>query len=398
MNTYTTKVLMFFLAVFILITVVSQTFFILDEPFVTETALPYSATDATVFDGVCLRDEKVITYIGSGVLSYNVDDGGKLSGGSEAAFIYGKEADIELNAEIDALKHRLELLKKIQNPGTIEAAQPKTVSTLIEGKYKEISAITARGELDKLDAAKEELLVLLSTMQRITGEANSFESAIARTEADILMLEAKKAAPSGSITVDEPGYFVSNSDGLEQEFKPELAETLTCEDIERLLASEEKTPANAVGKLVTSYKWKLAGVINNSMKNFSGGDRITLRVSGIAEEFTATIDEIRDTDDVYKSIIVISCTRLTGQLAKLRCPTVEMHKATYVGIRVPRTAIRFKDGVKGVYVKRGEEPVFRKISVIYESADYVISDELSESGCLEMYDDIILEGITADEG
>lgn len=389
---------MFFLAVFILITVVSQAYFMLDEQYTTETALPYSATDSIVFETVCLRDEKVITYSGNGVLSYCVPDGGKLSGGSDAALIYGSEADIQVHREIEALEHRLEILRKIQNPGTVEAAQPKIVSSLIEDKYKEIAAYIEHGELEKLDSSGEELLVLLSTMQIISGESSDFSGAIAEAEAAVSALAARKAEPSGSIKAEESGYFVSMADGFEDKLSVASAENITAEQINAVLRGEAIPPADAVGKMVTSYKWKIAGVIDNSMKNFSGGDRISIRISGVSEAFKAVIDEIRDSGDPSQSVIVISCARLTGELASLRSPKVEIHKSTYNGIKVPRDAIRFENGVKGVYVKRGEEAVFRKIEVIFESADYVISEAVAESGYLEMYDDIILEGVTADGG
>lgn len=398
MNAYTTKVLMFFLAAFILITVISQTYFMLDEQYTTETALPYSATDSIIFDGVCLRDEKVITYIGSGVLSYCVPDGGKLAGGSEIAFIYGKESDILVNREIADLQGRLEILKKIQNPGTVEAAQPKIVSSLIEDKYKEISAIIERGELEKLDSSREELLVLLSTMQIISGEASDFSGAIAQVEAQIMSLKDRQVEPSGTITAEESGYFVSVTDGLEGELNTSSASDITSDQIDAILSREASSPPNAMGKLIESYKWKIAGVIDNSMKNFSGGDRVNIRVSGVSEDFTATIEEIRDTDDLTKSVIIISCSRLTGELAALRSPKIEIHKSNYDGIKVPRSAIRFENGLKGVYVKRGETAVFRKIEVIFESADYIISKAVNENGYLEMYDDIILEGVTANDG
>lgn len=396
MNTHTTKILMFFLAVFILITVASQAYFMMDEQYTTETALPYSATDSVVFGGVCLRDEQIMSYIGSGVLSYCVPDGGKLAGGSEVAQIYGKESDIGVNREIEELKHKLEILKKIQNPGTVEAAQPKTVSSLIEDKYREISSLIRTGRLERLESAQEELLVLLSTMQIISGESEDFSGAIAQTELQISSLTEKQAQPSGSIKAEQSGYFVSTADGLESELTAGLASTITANQIRELLKRKTDTPANAVGRLVTSYKWKIAGIIDNSMKNYSGGDRVTIRISGVSEPFTATIDEIRDTENMNESVVILSCTRLTGELAALRCPKIEMHKSTYTGIKVPRDAIRFENGVKGVYVKRGEEPVFRKIEVIFESADYVISEKTTEKGFLEMYDDIILEGITAD--
>ena len=73
-----------------------------------------------------------------------------------------------------------------------------------------------------------------------------------------------------------------------------------------------------------------------------------------------------------------------------------MSVQNYEGIKVPRKAIRFnKDGEKGVYIKLGENIIFRKIDVIFEGDDYVISAANPDSDYLMLYDDIIVEGIDA---
>ena len=91
-------------------------------------------------------------------------------------------------------------------------------------------------------------------------------------------------------------------------------------------------------------------------------------------------------------------------------------KGEYDGIKVPRSAIRFRDieesttnvltgevtttmvNYRGVYVLDGEEVVFRKLDVIYEGDDYVLSAVNQSGGYLLLYDSIIVEGIDASGG
>ena len=61
-----------------------------------------------------------------------------------------------------------------------------------------------------------------------------------------------------------------------------------------------------------------------------------------------------------------------------------------------RLRIFLSERVRGVYVLSGEQPEFRKLDVIYEGADYVISAQTNESGYLMLYDSIIRKGIDAD--
>lgn len=51
---------------------------------------------------------------------------------------------------------------------------------------------------------------------------------------------------------------------------------------------------------------------------------------------------------------------------------------------------------RGVYVLDGEKVEFRRLDVIYEGKDYVLSSLNAGDGYLIQYDSIIVEGIDAD--
>ena len=78
------------------------------------------------------------------------------------------------------------------------------------------------------------------------------------------------------------------------------------------------------------------------------------------------------------------------------------------GLKVPREAIRFDKqkvvdengktsgevSLKGVYILKGEQIEFKKIDVIYEGSDYVLSKiHEDDSSYLALYDDIMTEGV-----
>ena len=84
------------------------------------------------------------------------------------------------------------------------------------------------------------------------------------------------------------------------------------------------------------------------------------------------------------------------------------------GLKVPRDAIRFVDVTetvtdengnesektltrKGVYIRKGEQILFKKIKVIYEGSDYVLSEQLNDDEYLALYDDILLEEVEKNE-
>ena len=96
-----------------------------------------------------------------------------------------------------------------------------------------------------------------------------------------------------------------------------------------------------------------------------------------------------------------------------RTERVEILRKTVEGIKVPRSAIRFKeieetikneDGTtytqktnyKGVYVRIGETAEFRKLDIVYEDENFYLSSLNAGNGYVALYDDIIVKGVTAD--
>ena len=67
----------------------------------------------------------------------------------------------------------------------------------------------------------------------------------------------------------------------------------------------------------------------------------------------------------------------------------------YDGVYVPREAVRFNAlGEKGVYVKLGQGIVFKKLDVVYEGDNYLLSANSGDPEYVLLYDDIIVDGIS----
>ena len=129
--------------------------------------------------------------------------------------------------------------------------------------------------------------------------------------------------------------------------------------------------------------------------------------------FDATIYDIRDEGDASNSIIILSCDQFSYDLVQHRTEKVELIRGDFRGLKVPREAIRFIDysdlpdsvketgkendedkSYKGVYIRKGEQIEFKKIDVIYEGSDYVLSKIYEDDkSYLALYDDILLEGV-----
>ena len=374
----------------------------------TVSALMASAVSSKEYKGVFIRDEEIILYSGNGVLSYNVSDGGRVGNGTVIAEAYPSDEQLSIKHEKAKLEKELAVLQKIQNPGTLESAQPANLSESIAENYRRLICSRDTGDFETLDEVSEELLVKLSTYQIITEEVQGFSQKISDIKAEIARLDAKAVASQETISAKRSAYFASYIDGYEDKLTTKNLDSLTVSMLDGI-TDRKSTAPNVVGKLIDGYGWYLALVADNSKKEYAIGDEVKLRFDSSAEAYPAQITDIRD-ESKNKSIIIISCDKFNYELVQHRAEIVELIKGEHNGLKVPREAIRFADvkttytdengneaektlTSKGVYIRKGEQILFKKIKVVYEGSDYILSEVNDDPEYLALYDDIMIEEV-----
>ena len=99
-------------------------------------------------------------------------------------------------------------------------------------------------------------------------------------------------------------------------------------------------------------------------------------------------------DNNGKMAVVFRCDYMSAELSTIRQEPMQIQLVKHTGLTVPKRAIVIDENQQaGVYVRSGNVVAFRKINQLYsEPADYVVCEDISESGYLKMYDDIIVGG------
>lgn len=414
MNSVTSKILSVLLIICLAASLFSVIFHMNNEEYKTETAIYAQAYDSVSFKAVYVRDEEVIDYNGSGVISYTVPDGGKLSKGSVIAEVYADESQIDIKRQLSELNSQMEILKKIQNPGTAESAQPSNLSELIDEKYRKIINAREKGNLKDISSDSDNLVVLLSTYQIVTDKAVDFAKRLNDLNTRIASLKATETIPLDSIVSDKAAYFVSYADGYEDVLSMDKLSSITPELIDEIKDDNSYSDGKVIGKLISGYEWYAVGVIDNTDVQFSIDDVVRLKFQSTSDEVKGVITDIRNTKTQGKSIVVVKCSDITYDLVQHRTERVEMIRGEFEGIKVSRKAIRFKDveeeyideetgakmkrivNCKGVNVKLGEQINFKRLDVIYEGDNFVLSSLNAGSNYVSLYDDIIVEGVGAD--
>lgn len=397
MDTITGKVLVLILSIFMLVTVFHQFVQVFEDDYTTETATVYSSAEKVTFNGVYVRNETVVSGGKNGVLSYPSPDGSKVAKDSVVAYVYRSANDIYINRQIENLKSEVEILKKEQSPGTTVVAQPEFISSLIEEKYRTITTLAAKNDLSSLKSESDNFQMLMGIYQIVIGEETDYNDRIEQLEKQIKQLEAKQNNPIDTITVPNSGYFISYVDGYEDILSTDKLSSITVDDIKKIIENDgyntAKISKKAVGKIVDDYEWNLVGIVDPKTASFNPGKEVKIKLSSTPDLLSAKITDVIETDDPNECMIVLSCEKLNSNLVQYRTERVEMILDDFNGIKVPREAVRFnKNNEKGVYVLLGQRIAFKKVDVIYECDDYLLSAITSDTSYISVYEDIILSG------
>ena len=98
------NVLLVLLSASVIATIGTIFYHFVDTSYETETAIRATADESKYFEGVYVRDENVLSYSGTGAVSYQVPDGGKIAVNDVIAEVYPDESAIEKEQQIKVLK------------------------------------------------------------------------------------------------------------------------------------------------------------------------------------------------------------------------------------------------------------------------------------------------------
>ena len=173
----------------------------------TQTAVAYSMSDVVRCDGMLAMDETVIPYEGAGVLGYQVNNGERVSAGTQVARLFADEASAQNRTLSEKLTEELSVLEKSQ------AGAAADVEALMnqnqQGIYSALDLLES-GNYTGLSDARASIQLAQNKMQLTMGVVSDFSARIADLTA------RRDAADAASvytpITAPAAGYFVSAQD------------------------------------------------------------------------------------------------------------------------------------------------------------------------------------------
>ena len=429
------------IAILVLIYVGYQVYTIRHKEITTETAMYASVSDTLQTKGFAVRKESVIHEAYSGILSYHVADGVRVSKGEAIADIYASESDAAAQNQLASIDREIENLSLLTGPSDYYASNPSVIGTQIYTALGEILVEARQNDFSKIASLKEELQTALNRKQLLTGDESGedYEQRIAALQSQRDSLVASAGDKVDVISADTAGYSVSSLDGFENAVDIDQVKKLTVTEIRTLqekqenVTSEKKT--DAIGKICSDFNWYLACVFSESdMVKLEGITNVYLEIPfASTEQIPATIAASNKDKSTGETAVIFECSYMDPGIALLRNESIQIDVKTYSGVLVRKEALRFRDvaytlydedgevvlddagnpvtkiekDVMGVFVKYGSTLKFVQVFSDKTVNGYAIcKTELSEEdrdrlvtdSTIQLYDEVVTEGTDLYDG
>ena len=142
-------------------------------PVTTGSVIHYETYEGIKITAVAIRDETLVTTDKDGVISYNVDDGGKIEQSGIVADVYSSDEDASAAARIEALEKYISDLEEIEGYNNVEAVDIDMLDSKIDDALLGFVSVSESGNIGN-SAASDELFNLINRRQIVTGILGGF--------------------------------------------------------------------------------------------------------------------------------------------------------------------------------------------------------------------------------
>ena len=216
------------------------------------------------------------------------------------------------------------------------------------------------------------------------------------------------------VKATKTGRYYFNSDGYEKSFDIEIAEKGDYKEISELLEgieSAEKALGVSCGRMLFTTKWYFVTRLDGETSGlFKTGKKYTVEFEENSnKKMTLIYDRTVKSANGQEAYGVFYCNEMPMDFEAVRFQNVKIVSATYEGLKIPTSSVRYVDSQVGVYIAKGNKVEFRRVKIIGEYAgSYVVKPagdfkktdaEYSERGkYLSEFDTVITSGKNIYEG
>ena len=383
------------------------------NPIKTLTATKETIYDSITKQAVFIRDEDVINASNSGTMVYNVKDGSRVEKGGVIATVFSSEGEANSFAQLESVEKQIAYYENIilqTNAGTTSL---EVIDAGIQTSLNNYIRALSTGKLEQMDDYSNSLIDSINNRKVTIGEDIDVNSILNELYAQRKNLEST-ISKSDSLTSANAGYFISHVNTAQSQVDYSKATELSVSNINNIIKKQLSAEAdkNAVGKVIKSFDWYIAVVVDESEivgVEQNRSVRVIFPQSSVGELSAKVAAINQDSEDAHKVALILKLVNMDESIAKLRAGKVEIRFNEYTGIRVPNDALRAvtekdkKTGkdvtLKCVYVLSGNVVKKKYVDIVYSGDDFVLAKtNTAQTDHVRMYDRIIIKGEDLQDG
>ena len=352
----------------------------------------YKTIDTTCF---VVRDEHFITNNVKGTTVSFARNGERVASGDTVSMVFASSDDAVSYMKISELQKSVEHYEELSGQANLQTMNINSLTEKIDNELVEFLELRDNNQYSDAVNSANQFRDSLTGKQIAVGEELDFSEELANLKNELTKLQNTKYSYT-EVKSDTAGYYISGSDGYEKVIDFKKIDEISARDVENAVKSKASVASSdVVGRVVESFKWYVVcSVDTEDTVNLSYNKQIYINFpyEGI-EKLPVTLYKIGDrTGD--KTLLVLSCDLMNASLADLRIEDVQIITEEYTGYKIPNSSIRTVDGVKGVYVVRGNLLGFRKIHIVHSTDSYTLVDNPEgDSDYIKLYDKVVTKGV-----
>ncbi len=347
-----------------------------DVDYATYTTVAHTIdTDAYFF-----RDESVLTSQYRGTNTYFFSDGEKVSVGADVVAVYASSSDASLQAKINELNQKIKILEMSSVTKTYSTSDISRMDETIGNGVLDIVKAVDGGSIYNASLGINELLITLNRRRSVLTATSGFDMQIDLCKAEKARLESQLTGSSAIQKAPISGTFYSTVDGYEKVFTKNLIDNMTMEKYYALSSAmpDQTLLGSATGKLVASSKWYIAVCLDKRTasrltegKSASYKYNINFPYSG-GRNISMNLERKVNQTNFETMVLIFSSDETPEGFNFTRSQPVSITESTYTGLKIPVSALRIVDGVKGVYALDGNVVIYKTTEPLYEENGYYI--------------------------
>lgn len=350
--------------------------------------------------GYLLRNEDIIYAENEGVLSYSVSEFQKVGVDQLIATVYASSHGVDIQQQIDRLDEKSLILSRAAIDSGYQTSDISKIDEKIFASIIQSRSSLAKNDLSLISQQKEDLLINLNKRMLITSGGNDFSEEIAALQNEKNNLTGSLQTPLSTVYAKKTGYFSTLLDGYETVYTIDKLQNLTIKGFDDLIQSQKvQYTASAIGKIITDYDWyTLLEVTAKEAETFQINKEYRVGyLYSSGEKLNAILEKKITQTDSDRAILILRVEEVPNDFDYTRKQTIQIVKSSVRGVTFPKTALRIKDGVQGVFVVTGNMVEFRKVEIIETTDSQYLSAIKSRaddpnSEFLTKHDRVITEG------